>query len=214
MEKLITLLSVLQITRQQPLTGFTIAGIKKTELPNLASHHYTAAVSAMLVSRHIKKIGGQIDPEKIVAMMLIHDLGELFGGDISTPLSRTYPELREYKNKIGDRAIELLTHELPEEIKNDFLELYKSCETKNSDEYWVVKFFDQLDHQFYLEHYNYGFGMPKKQDGFRDFVVDKHIGTLLENISDSITKNYLKTLFITYKEKFYKQGFVGLNELL
>lgn len=214
MEKLLTLLSILQLTRQQPLTGFTIAGIKKTELPNLASHHYTAALSAMLVSRHIKKLGGHIDSEKIVAMMLIHDLGELFGGDISTPLSRTYPELREYKNKIGDRAIELLARDLPEGLKKDFLGLYKDCETKNSDEYWVVKFFDQLDHQFFLEHYNYGFGMPEKQDGFRDFVMDKHIGALLENISDQIAREYLQKLFITYKEKFYKQGFVGLNELL
>ncbi len=214
MEKLLALLSVVQLTKQQPLTGYSVAGVKLAELPTLAEHHYTSALAAMFASRHIKKLGGNIDPEKIVAMLLIHDLGELFGGDISTPLSRTYPELREYKNKIGERAIDLMTKELPDEIKNDFLDLYYACETKNSDEYWVVKFFDQLDHQLFLEHYNFGFGMPAKQDNFRNFIVDEHIGKLLENISDKITHQYLQELFTTYKEKFYKRGFIGLNELL
>src|SRR3990167_6099681 len=90
-EEIIRLLAILQLTKQQPLSGYTVSGIKQSELPNLASHHYTATVAALLVSRHIVRLGGKINPEKIVAMLLVHDLGELFGGDISTPLNRAYP---------------------------------------------------------------------------------------------------------------------------
>lgn len=212
-EEIIRFIAILQLTKQQPLTGYTVSGIKQSELPNLASHHYTTAVAALLVCRHIVRLGGKINPEKIVAMLLVHDLGELFGGDISTPLNRAYPELREYKNKIGDRAVELMSRKLPGSMKEDFLQLYSNND-EESDERWVAKIFDQMDHQFFLEYYNYGFHMPEHQHAFRDIVMDKHICALTAKIQDPITKDYLINFLQMYKDKFLSQGFVGLNELL
>ena len=102
-----------------------LGGIKLSETATLAEHHYTASLMGWFVSQKIKSSGGKINERKIVLMLMIHDLGELFGGDISTPLNRKYPELREYKDKIGNKTISLLSGFLDDSSEITFKKLWK-----------------------------------------------------------------------------------------
>lgn len=214
MEKLLALLSVVQLTKQQPLTGYSVAGIKLGELPSLAEHHYTSALSALFLTQKIKAAGGILDSEKLVNMLLIHDLGELFGGDIAAPLNRAYPELREYKDKIGDKAIELLFKNLTEIDQTYFKNLYTEFEHGSSDEKWVGKILDQLDHQLFLEHVSHEQRQSEQANNYRPDFIKKHIYDLAEKIIDPTTKKIMQELVQTFINNYFKRGFIGLNELL
>jgi 5'-deoxynucleotidase YfbR-like HD superfamily hydrolase len=139
MKKLVKLLSILQLTKEQPLTGYLAAGISIHELPSLAEHQYTSALIGYFLVRKIKKAGGTIDERKLILMLLFHDLGELFGGDVAAPLSRKYPDLKVHKDKIGERTIELLSQFMDEDIRDDFSKLIEESEKGMSDEKIVSK---------------------------------------------------------------------------
>lgn len=55
MQNLIKLFSILQLTKEQPLTGYLLAGLKLNEVPTLAEHHYTCALMGYLLGEKIKK---------------------------------------------------------------------------------------------------------------------------------------------------------------
>ena len=150
MKNLIKLLSLLQLTKEQPLTGYLIGGFKLSDIPTLAEHHYTSALSGYFLVQKIKEAGGKINERKVILMLLIHDIPELFGGDISTPLNRKYPDLRTYKDKIGERAIELLTDYTHGKTRQELLHLYEEMKEGTSDEALLVKILDQMDHQLFL----------------------------------------------------------------
>lgn len=214
MTELVKLMSLLQITKQQPLTGYISAGIKLSEIPTLAEHQYAAALSAFFLGNQITHLGGKIDTSKIVSMLLIHDLGELFGGDISGPLHRVYPQLREFKDKIGDCAVDLLGKFLDSRAREEFIQLYNEFEHGDSDEKWVGKILDQMDHQFFLEHSHYGQRQITEKLTYRKKFVTDHIYKLTDRIKDPVTKVYMTQFLAAYADKFYEQGFVGLNELV
>ncbi len=213
MKKAIKLLSLLQLTKEQPLTGYVIAGIKLHELPSLAEHHYTAALAGYILCEKILKADGLIDKHKVLLMLLFHDLSELFGGDISGPLNRKYPDLRKHKNLIGERAIELLSEYLDIETRDYFISLFSEMDEAKTDEVIVVKIIDQMDHQFYLEHNNFrGKYNPGTQD-YRPIFFREHIERLTLSIKDTNTRKVMNDFLETFKKSFYGQGFQSMNIL-
>ncbi|HVY67673.1 MAG TPA: HD domain-containing protein [Patescibacteria group bacterium] len=94
MKNLPRLFRLLELTRSQPQYGYTVAGIKKAELSDLAQHHYLVAIMAWQLALAANAAGGKLSVEKVLEFSLIHDLGELFGGDIAMPYARANPEAR------------------------------------------------------------------------------------------------------------------------
>ncbi len=208
MKSLIDLFSILQLTKEQPLTGYLLAGLKLHETSTLAEHHYTTALMAYFLGQKIKDAGGNIDVEKVMVMAMIHDLSELFGGDIAGPLNRKYPELREYKDKIGEKAIDLLSGYMDTTQGDRFMELWKEMERGDTDEAMLTKIVDQMDHQFFLEHLNYRAKYNTSQHGdYRPPFVQNHILALAEKIKDEKTKKAIEDFFASFMEHAYDQGF-------
>ncbi|MEK7623694.1 MAG: HD domain-containing protein [Patescibacteria group bacterium] len=214
MNNLLKLITLLQITREQPLTGWFIAGIKRSEVPTLAEHHYTATLIGWLLAQKIKDAGGKINERKIVLMLLIHDLNELFGGDISGPLNRKYPDLREYKNKIGHRAIQLLSSFMDSPTEKQIHVLWKEMEDGVSDESVVVKIVDQMDHQMYMEHYNYTTKTTPKERDYRPQFIQEHIYKLAERIGDQKTKKVMDDFLKEFDTNFFNHGYQGMKILM
>lgn len=214
MQNLLKLFSILQLTKEQPLTGYLMAGIKFHEMPTLAEHQYTAALMGYFLAERIKRAGGQIDPHKILVMIMIHDLGELFGGDISAPLNRKYPDLRAFKNKIGERAIDLLTSYLDEQEQADFKALSHELEEGTTDEALVSKIMDQIDHQFFLEHHSYKAKNAPTDFDYREQFIQDHIITLIEKISDATTEKIMQEFVDTFIEHYFNRGFRSVHFLL
>jgi len=75
----------MELTRSQPQYGYALAGIQQDELSNLAEHHYLVTFIGWQIASNLRQVGADVDVQKILEFCLIHDLGELFGGDISMP---------------------------------------------------------------------------------------------------------------------------------
>jgi 5'-deoxynucleotidase YfbR-like HD superfamily hydrolase len=207
MKKLVKLLSILQLTKEQPLTGYLAAGISIHELPSLAEHQYTSALIGYFLVRKIKKAGGTIDERKLILMLLFHDLGELFGGDVAAPLSRKYPDLKVHKDKIGERTIELLSQFMDEDIRDDFSKLIEESEKGMSDEKIVSKIIDQIDHQFFFEHHNYEGKSDYGIEDHRSSFIRNHIVAKTKQIKDPITRDVVNEFLDSFLLHFYKRGF-------
>lgn len=95
MDNLTDLFKLIEITRAQPQYGYALSGIPQDEQSNLAEHHYLVAFIAWQLALHVQSKGANIDVQKVMEFALIHDLGELFGGDIAMPYARINPVARE-----------------------------------------------------------------------------------------------------------------------
>lgn len=212
MKDLLTFLSILQLTKEQPLTGYLSGGIRLHECPSLAEHHYTAAMIGYFLAQKIKEAGGVLDERKLLLMLLFHDLGELFGGDIASPLSRKYPDLREYKDKIGNRAMRMLSEILGDAASGEFRAIYDECEHGTSDEKIVAKIVDQMDHQFFMEHLNYS-QRTAGADHRRRYIAT-HIVEKADLIRNEKTKAAVKEFLDAFLAHCFLQGFQGRKLLL
>ncbi|HLC44285.1 MAG: hypothetical protein A2722_03435 [Candidatus Doudnabacteria bacterium RIFCSPHIGHO2_01_FULL_50_11] len=94
MNHLTKLFQLLELTRSQPQYGYALAGIPKDELSDLAQHHYLVTMIAWTLAREVKRAGAEISVERVLEFALLHDLGELFGGDIAMPYARVNPKAR------------------------------------------------------------------------------------------------------------------------
>lgn len=215
MQNLVKLFSILQLTKEQPLTGYLISGIKSGEMPTLAEHHYTCALMGYLLSEKIKKAGGQLDELKLIKMLLVHDLSELFGGDIAGPLHRKYPDLTEHKDKIGERAMDLLGSFLDKDAGEEFKNLFEEFEHGESDEKYVAKSIDQMDHQFFFEHNNQNFKYThdEKNDYRYNFVIN-HVFKVHEKIKDENTRKVMAEFIQIFSQNFFKKGYQAVTILM
>ena len=173
MKKLLQLLAILQLTKEQPLTGYICAGIKGNEIPSLAEHHYSTVLMSYFLTQKIKQAGGKINERKLMLMLLVHDLSELFGGDIAGPLHRKYPDLGEHKDKIGERALAVLGEFLETKNAEELQALFNEFEKGTDDETFVAKIIDQMDHQLFLEHHNCSEKFKTADGGYRNNFVKK-----------------------------------------
>ena len=82
MEKLALLFKLFQISREQSQYGYILSGIMRHELSNLAEHSYLVTINAWLLGRKCIANGANLDLLKIIELALIHDIGEIMGGDI------------------------------------------------------------------------------------------------------------------------------------
>jgi len=218
MHNLCKLFSLLQLTKDQPLSGYLLGGIKLGETSTLAEHHYTAALMGWLVTEEIKQGGGTINERKVVLGLLIHDLSELFGGDISGPINRKYPELRQLKDKIGERAISVLTDYLSPPAARSFKALWHELAQAQTDEAIVVKIIDQMDHQFFLEYHNYQ--QRHSNDGageinnYRPKFVKQHIFELVPKIKNPRTRRVVQEFLDEFKRNFFNRGYQGMQILM
>jgi 5'-deoxynucleotidase YfbR-like HD superfamily hydrolase len=60
-----------------------MSGVHKEKLSNLAEHHYLVTFIGWRLAKALKDQGANIDIQKVLEFCLIHDMGELLGGDIS-----------------------------------------------------------------------------------------------------------------------------------
>ncbi len=177
MKDLAKLLAVLQITREQPQYGYFLSGVRAHETSNLAEHHYLVAMIGWLLCEHINEDEQLVDTEAVMKMCMLHDLGELFGGDLSAPLSRKKPEM-----KIHARALEainfgFLASFLTPKVKAKMTAIYEMAENKDTAEGVIVKFADMMECQFFLDH------IGSKSSHRPDFYAN-HVKALIEKIEN------------------------------
>jgi len=119
-----------------PRTGWKEKGVKYPE--SIADHSFRTAVLGMVLSDSEK-----MDTEKIMRMLLLHDIEESVSGDINA-IYKAKMNKRYLKNK-QERALQVVYSSLPKYLRNKYLSLWKEMEECKTKEAKFCKDVDKLE---------------------------------------------------------------------
>lgn len=207
MRSLAKFLALLELTREQPQYGYFLSGVRAYETSNLAEHHYLVTMIAWMLCEHINDETRLVNTDEVIRMCLVHDLGELFGGDISAPLSRRRPDMKVHARALEAANIDLLTSLLSPAVRERVLETHRRAESKDTDEAVVAKFADMMETQFFLEHL--GSHSPHRTPFYLN-----HIRPLVEHVRDERIRVKLRTFLDGFDEHVRDKGSIAGSFLL
>ncbi len=150
--------------------------IEKLTLDNpesVADHTYSMAVMSMVISDL-----ENYDTEKILKMVLLHDLAESKIGDY-TPEQLN----NEKKNKLENNAFDEIIKNLPDLIKSQYLQIWQEYQENTSLESKLVHQIDKLEMALQAKIY--------KKDGYSEEKLE----SFFESAKRDITDPKLKELF-------------------
>ena len=191
MKKIIDLFNLLEITRVQPQYGYSIAG-GSLRHSNLAEHHYLVAMIGWQLADLVKSKGAKIDVFKVIKFCLLHDIGELFGGDIGMYYAKANPEARTLAKKFEEENQKFLSGYFNN--KNEVLELTKEILESDSDEAHIAKIADYLELSHYKLFSNHLVGKDR-------MLTKEGLEKKAEKIKDQITKDVLLEFIKEWKKK-------------
>jgi len=194
MDKIIDLINLLQITRAQPQYGYAVSG-GNTRISNLAEHHYLVTMLAWQLAEMVNKKGAHIDVLKTIKFCLLHDIGELFGGDIGMYYAKANPQARTYAKQFEEENQRFLSKFFSN--KEEVEELTKEIMESASDESHIAKIADYLE----VTHYKLFNGQLKKKDVQ---LVAPKLAEKVEKIKNKIAKKELLQFVKLWKIKMLK----------
>lgn len=185
----------MQLTRSQPLYGYVIGGVQKNDLSNLAEHHYLVTFIAWQLARQVKSKGANINVEKVLEFAMVHDIGELFGGDISMPYARANPKAREYAKAFEEENQKFLSKFFGSEEAH-FKKLGHEILDAKSDEALIAKIADYLEHIHYKQYIKV-ISQKTDIDSLRPVLklkISKIKDPVAKKEIDKFTKDWLKNV--------------------
>ncbi len=165
-----------------PQTGYVLSGIHSSLASDLAEHHYLVAITGWYIAKLIRQSGGKINTERVLEICLIHDLGELFGGDIAMPYAKANPVARKLAKQFERENQKFLTGFLAE--INQVQLLFRDALDVKSDEAIVAKVADYIE---VTEYKNY---IGRLTDGDVAMVVKK-MTKMLEGLKNKKVRSTL-----------------------
>jgi len=144
MQHLTKLFQLIELTRSQPQYGYIFAGIPKEDLSDLAQHQYLVTFIAWQLARSANFAGTKLNIEKVMEYALVHDLGELFGGDISMLYARVNKKAYRLAKAFEDENQKFLSNFFGDDKKH-FRKLGKEILDAQSDEALVAKIADYVE---------------------------------------------------------------------
>jgi len=193
-KNLINLLKLMQITRTQPQYGYALTGLHKHELSSLAEHHYLVTFIALQLARMVNAAGAKIDVARLLEIALVHDLGELFGGDISRPYAIKNPKARVLAKAFEAENQKFLRQYFPTDDKK----LWEDVMEPSSDEGRIFKIADYMETAHYIKYLN----KFKKLDV--KILKDK-IPPIARKIKDKIAKKELQRFVNLWMKEIQKK---------
>lgn len=193
MRKKTDLFKLIQLTRSQVLYGYFFSGVHLHEVSNLAEHHYLVTFIAWQLALIAKKAGGKVNVQRTIELSMVHDLAELFGGDIALPYARMNPKAREYA-KLFQKENNIFIAKFFGEQQSYYEELSHELDDKNTDESLIAKLADYIE----MAHYKQFI----KSD-IKDYVVKivKGSDAIFERMKDPITKRVLHKFLVDWSEE-------------
>lgn len=152
-----------------------------------AEHSWKLAMLLMVLEEDFK----DVDINKAIKMSLVHDLGELYDGDISAKLQSS----DDNKSQIEERAMRRMLTTLPESLGEKIYDLWKEYNECSTKEAKLVKAMDKLE--TIVQHnqgknpddFDYEFNLKYGSQYFEDNGKLK----LMRNIIDEDTKLSMKS---------------------
>jgi len=199
----------MELTRSQPQYGYALAGIQQDELSNLAEHHYLVTFIAWQLASQVKKAGAKINISKVLEFGLVHDLGELLGGDISMPYARANPKARKHAKAFEEENQRFLSKFFGNQSQH-FKELGHEILDAKSDEAIIAKMADYIEVTHYKQYvkvfskFDTDLIKPKLVsmiEKIADPVAKKELGKFINNWTNDITKKEIPEILYENAEK-------------
>jgi 5'-deoxynucleotidase YfbR-like HD superfamily hydrolase len=194
MENLIYLINLLQITRVQPQYGYSIAG-GNIRQGNLAEHHYLVTMLGWQIADYVNQKGAKIDTSKVLKFCLLHDVGEIFGGDIGMYYAKANPQARKYAKLFEAENQKFLSQFFSN--KDEVVALTSEILESESDEAHIAKIADYLE----VTHYKL---FDDKLKGKDSELIAPKLAEKIEKIKDPIARRELLNFVSVWKEKMAK----------
>lgn len=198
MKNLTDLFTLLEVTRAQPQYGYALSGLKQHELSNLAEHHYLVTVIAWQLALMVQKQGATINVQKVLEFTLIHDLGELFGGDIGMPYAKANPKARELAKAFEMENQNFLAQFFGEQ-KGHYLELSQEIMDAKSDEAIIAKIADYME----VTHYKAYVNLFSQAD--LDLIQPK-LEVMISKMNDEAAKTSLSAFLKEWPKQLAKKS--------
>ena len=181
-DKVIRFIKEIENLKSVTRTAWTKTGRREST----AEHSWRLAMLLMVLREDFK----DLDIDKAIKMSLVHDLGELYDGDISAKLQNDNDNKAEMEEKAMRRMLTILPENLAENIYNLWKQ-YNECSTKEAK---LVKAMDKLE--TIVQHnqgenpedFDYEFNL---QYG-KQYFMDNEILEYMRYIIDEDTKESVK----------------------
>lgn len=150
-------------------------GIPEDKCESVGDHTFAVALFGMMIA---KKYFPKLDMTKVVKMSLVHELGEIDGGDI-TPYDGISGE---EKYKIEKAGIEKMFEDFQE--GQEYLELWEEFEGNKTEEAKFVKQIDKLEMAMQAAVYakQYGKNLDEFIASARARITDEKLIGFLEEL--------------------------------
>ena len=190
MHHLPNLFKLIQLARTQVQYGFLVSGFYKHELPDLAQHQYMVTFISWQIALSANKSGCKLDVQKVMEYSLVHDLGEIFGSDISRPYALANPPARMLAKKFEALNLKFISEFFGED-KQYFQKLSKEILEPKNDEAVVAKLADYLEVIHFMIYL-------KKIKPFDFKIIKTYISNLTKTAKDPVLKKYINKFSQTW----------------
>lgn len=144
-------------------TGWVLKGVKNPE--SVADHSFMLAVLAYMYSKKFR-----LNSDKCVKMALIHDICEVYSGDIPNRVRKKDKKMPDrMKRKLEEQGLKKITSPLPKNLANEIRKLWKELEARKSREARLVNDLDKLEMCMQALEYAKSGGEKSK---FKEFFQD------------------------------------------
>jgi putative hydrolase of HD superfamily len=130
--------------KRTPRTGWKMRGVKNSE--SIADHSFRTVLIGMVLA----DLEG-LDTEKVMRMLLLHDIEESITGDITT-LVKEKMDKEELNNKQRE-AVKKALSLLPKDLRSNYLLLWNEMEEEKTVEAKFCKDIDKLEMMIQLVDY-------------------------------------------------------------
>jgi len=119
--------------------------VKPQHFPeSVADHSYYVAYIVSVLCNLLENAGMPVDTKKALEMALVHDVEEIFSGDIITPFKHYSPEVENAIAKVNTEMIPHAFEGLPQELATHYIRLWTEEGRGESKEAQIVKVADKL----------------------------------------------------------------------
>lgn len=152
-------------------------GIPEDKCESVGDHSFAVALLGMLIA---KKYFPGLDMAKVIKMSLIHELGEIDGGDI-TPFDGID---KNEKHALEERGVRKIFADFPE--GREYLELWLEFEENRSPEARFVKQIDKLEMAMQAAVYakQYGKNLDEFIESAEEKIEDEKLMDLLNRLKE------------------------------
>ena len=160
---------------------------------NSAEHSWQGALMSLVLREYISE---EVNLEKVLSMLLIHDLGEIYAGD--TFIFDDVGKSDSYDRELESLKISL--DKLPSDQQNSFLELWKEFETSISIEAKYARVLDALvpllNHLEVAQPHDNPHGLTKSQVIAKKSFIQEISESLWALAQEVIDKSVAKGLYL------------------